>query len=537
MSYQVLARKWRPAVFKELVGQSSVVRILTNALKNNRLHPALIFAGPRGTGKTSTARILAKNLSCPKAYPHFKTLKPNKSSQSEKLCNINPCNECKTCQDIDNSRSLDVLEIDGASNNGVEAVRQLKETITYLPTGPYKIYIIDEVHMLSVNAFNALLKTLEEPPSHALFIMATTEMRKIPATVLSRAQILQFHQIADHLIYEQLKKICEQEKTQADSSALWMLVRESQGSLRDAQGLLDQLITFCHNKFEVQDVSDILGLTDRSLLMQTVKNLLEKSPDQILKVLDQLQTKGGDPSLFLQSLIKEMRNLLLLNRPAADSLKNLIPLSEQEKTQLKEWSQTLSSEDLHLLLDMALKGSWEINRVQDSKVFLEMLLLKMSEAPYIESLFEKKPIQVEDSEEPETRSSGEDQSLVKDTKDTDVVNLKGRQALQGIPDQVRNDGGEVRNSESPTRAFSLSRSDKEVLSDKGQVKNDEQRVKNDKEKKNSAQSLFEQTQKMSEQIKSSTFNPKEKHKDVQEHLFIQQIQSLFKADILDSKDK
>ena len=435
------------------------------------------------------------------------------------------------------------MEIDGASNNGVEAVRQLKETITYLPTGPYKIYIIDEVHMLSVNAFNALLKTLEEPPSHALFIMATTEMRKIPATVLSRAQILQFHQIADHLIYEQLKKICEQEKTQADSSALWMLVRESQGSLRDAQGLLDQLITFCHNKFEVQDVSDILGLTDRSLLMQTVKNLLEKSPDQILKVLDQLQTKGGDPSLFLQSLIKEMRNLLLLNRPAADSLKNLIPLSEQEKTQLKEWSQTLSSEDLHLLLDMALKGSWEINRVQDSKVFLEMLLLKMSEAPYIESLFEKKPIQVEDNEEPETRSSGEDQSLVKDTKDTDVVNLKGRQALQGIPDQVRNDGGEVRNSESPSRAFSLSRSDKkvrsdkEVLSDKGQVKNDEQRVKNDKEKKNSAQSLFEQTQKMSEQIKSSTFNPKEKHKDVQEHLFIQQIQSLFKADILDSKDK
>ncbi len=514
MSYQVLARKWRPAVFKDLVGQDSVVRILTNALKNNRLHPVLIFAGPRGTGKTSTARILAKNLSCPEAYPRFKTLKSDKASQSEK--NINPCNKCKICQDIDNSRSLDVLEIDGASNNGVEAVRQLKDTITYLPTGPYKIYIIDEVHMLSVNAFNALLKTLEEPPSHALFIMATTEMRKIPATVLSRAQILQFHQITDHLIYEQLKKICEQEKTKADSSALWMLVRESQGSLRDAQGLLDQMITFCHNKFEVQDVSDILGLTDRSLLMQTVKNLLEKNPDQILKVLDQLQTKGGDPSLFLQSLIKEMRNLLLLKRPTADSLKNLIPLSEQEKTRLKEWSKALSSEDLHLLLDMALKGSWEINRVQDSKVFLEMLLLKMSEAPYIESLFEKKPIQVEENEEPETRSSGEARNSVKDIKDTDVVDLKSRQALSGVPDQVRNDEDQslpprrrgVRNSESPSRAFSLSQSDKDQVR-KGEAQNN----------KNVASHLLKN------------------HKDIQEHVFIQELQSLFKADILDSKDR
>ena len=258
MSYQVLARKWRPKIFEDLVGQDSVVRILTNGLKNKRLHPALIFSGPRGTGKTSTARILAKSLSCPN------------------IKNGTPCNHCKTCQDIDNSRSLDVMEIDGASNNGVEAVRQLKETITYLPSGPYKIYIIDEVHMLSVSAFNALLKTLEEPPSHAIFIMATTEMRKIPATVLSRCQILQFHQIADHLIYDQLKKICQEEKVQTKDSALWMLVRESRGSLRDAQGLLDQMITFCHKNFNLKDVSEILGLTDWSLLTQSLQSLLEK---------------------------------------------------------------------------------------------------------------------------------------------------------------------------------------------------------------------------------------------------------------------
>ena len=470
MSYQVLARKWRPALLKDLVGQESVVRILTNALKKNRLHPALVFAGPRGTGKTSTARILAKSLSCPNTSFYLKA----KSKLSQKNTNdhidsdlkvaeqgteFNPCNKCKTCQDIDNSRCLDVLEIDGASNNGVEAVRQLKETITYLPTGLYKIYIIDEVHMLSVSAFNALLKTLEEPPPHALFIMATTEMRKIPATVLSRSQILQFHQIADHLIYEQLKKICEKEKTQAELSALWMLVREAQGSLRDAQGLLDQMITFCHNSFGVKDVSDILGLTDRSLLMQTIKGILEKSPDQILVVLDQLQTKGEDPALFLHHLIKELRNLLLLKQPASYRLKNLISLSEKEKTKLETWSQNLSSEDLHLLLDMALKGSWEINRVQDPKVFLEMLLLKISEAPYIESLFGEKTI----IHEPNNENSASKE------------------------EQIKTYYGKNENTKSS--------------------------------------------------IPSANKDKNEDKQDIKDHVFIKEIQSLFKADILDSKQR
>ena len=371
MSYQVLARKCRPRIFKDLVGQTSVVQIITNSLKNKRLHPALIFAGPRGTGKTSTARILAKSLSCPQ------------------IKDITPCNNCKTCKDIDESRSLDVMEIDGASNNGVEAVRQLKETITYLPSGPYKIYIIDEVHMLSVSAFNALLKTLEEPPAHALFIMATTEMRKIPPTVLSRCQILQFHHIPDQLIYDQLKKISKQEEVQAEDSALWMLVREAQGSLRDAQGFLDQMITFCHKKFTTQEVSETLGLSDRSLILNCLQSLLQKSPEEMLKVLDQLQIKGGNPSTFLQNIIKEIRNLLLLKIAKSNSIKHLIPLSHKEKTAFLEWSQSVSPEDLHLLLDIALKGSWEITQVQDTKIFLEMLLIKMSQAPYIESLLGK----------------------------------------------------------------------------------------------------------------------------------------------------
>ena len=272
----------------------------------------------------------------------------------------------------------------------MEAVRQLKETTIYLPAGPYKIYIIDEAHMLSISAFNALLKTLEEPPPHVLFVMATTEMRKIPPTVLSRCQILPFRQITDHLIYKQLKKICQQETAQAEESALWMLVQESQGSLRDAQGLLDQMITFCDKKFTSQDVSEILGLTDRSLLIQSLQSLLEKNTSQTLKVLNQLHIKGNDPSLFLQHLIKELRNLLLMKLPDLENTKELITLSDQEKAKLLKWIEPISSEDLHLLLDIALKGSWEISRVQDAKVFLEMLLLKMSQAPYIEKALWRK---------------------------------------------------------------------------------------------------------------------------------------------------
>ena len=369
MSYKVLARRWRPAVFKKLIGQEPVVRILTNSLQDKCLHPALIFAGPRGTGKTSCARILAKTLSC----PHTK--------------DNTPCNQCKTCEDINNSRSLDIIEIDGASNNGVEAVRDMKETINYSPNGLFKIYIIDEVHMLSVSAFNALLKTLEEPPPSVIFIMATTEMRKIPNTVLSRCQILQFRQISDHLIYEQLKKICQHEKINANEAAIWMLAREAQGSLRDAQGLLDQMIAFCPNQFEAQDVSSLLGLTDRSLLIKAISSLIQRDSTTIIELLNQLHIKGSDPGQFLKNLITELRNLLLLKlSPQDSSIDNLIPLSNEEKKELKELIQNTSPEEVHLLFDMALKGSEEITYIQDTKIYLEMLLLRMSQAPYIESL-------------------------------------------------------------------------------------------------------------------------------------------------------
>jgi len=495
MSYQVLARKWRPAFFKDLIGQESVVRILKNGLQNKRLHPALIFAGPRGTGKTSTARILAKSLSCPQVK------------------NFNPCNNCKTCKDIDNSRCLDIMEIDGASNNGVEAVRQLKETITYLPSGPYKIYIIDEAHMLSVGAFNALLKTLEEPPPHALFVMATTEMRKIPATVLSRCQILQFHQITDHLIHKQLKHICRKEQVQTEDSALWAMVRESQGSLRDAQGLLDQMITFCHRQFTERDVSEVLGLTDRSLLTDTLKSLLDRNPNKMLKVLAQFHVKGGDPTLFLQNLIKELRNLLLLKLPTSESTKKLIPLSREEKTQFMEWIQPFSSEDLHLLLDMTLKGSWEITRVQDSKVFLEMLLLKMSQAPYIESLFGKQPIK----EKAHTSTSHQDKKT-----------------------QLKENTGEISKRQTPVK---LSEKNTNSSQDKEQKTASVHLPRNDHKEMpfpplNRDQKKTKQNRKSVKiQLQSKPLKTEDKdNTKIQQHSLIQQIQSIFDADILDTKD-
>ncbi len=369
MSYQVLARKWRPATFTDLVGQDTVTRILVNSLNTRRLHPALIFSGPRGTGKTSTARILAKTLCCAATK------------------NTTPCLKCKICQDIEHSRSLDVMEIDGASHNGVEAVRQITDTISHLPSGQYKIYIIDEAHMLSVNAFNALLKTLEEPPPHVIFILATTEMRKIPITVLSRCQVLQFHRIMDKLIYKQLTKICEQEGVETDEQTLWLLVREAGGSLRDGQGLLDQMITFCKKKFFSSHVNEILGLTDRSLVLDCMTSLFKRNPTQTLQVLDQLHTKGTSPGLFLKNLIGELRNLLLL-KLKAPSVSHLVSLSQKEQTELLSHSGQVSSEDLHLLFDMALKGSWDITKAQDTKVFLEMLLLRMSQAPYVESFFD-----------------------------------------------------------------------------------------------------------------------------------------------------
>lgn len=368
LSYQVIARKWRPQSFTDVVGQNHITQTLSNALNNQRLPHALLFTGPRGTGKTSSARILAKALRCPNAKDFV------------------PCNECYSCQEIASGASVDVIEIDGASNNGVDAIRELRDTVAFMPSsGKYKIYIIDEVHMLSTSAFNALLKTLEEPPPHVIFIMATTEVHKIPQTILSRCQRFDFRRIPTRQITERLKLICDREGVQAEEEALWVIARQGDGSMRDSQSLLDQVITFANGPLSRTNVVEILGLTDRALLFETLNGLIDRNSQSIMKVIEKIAAAGFEPHLFSQDLLEMIRNLLLVKVSEAQAVQ-ILEMPDSELQALTDMSQRLSEEDIHMLFDMALKGGSDIPRAQDPRIVLEVTLLRMASAPKLVDL-------------------------------------------------------------------------------------------------------------------------------------------------------
>ncbi len=368
MSYQVIARKWRPQSFQEVVGQGHITQTLINALKNGRIPHAILFTGPRGTGKTTSARILAKALRCPQAQDFI------------------PCNCCSSCLEIADSSSVDVIEIDGASNNGVDSIRDLRETVGYMPSsGSYKVYIIDEVHMLSTSAFNALLKTLEEPPPHIVFIMATTEVHKIPQTILSRCQRFDFRRIAIKQIAEHLKFICSQDKIATDDDALWLIAKQADGSMRDSQSLLDQVITFANGPLSKKLVQEILGLTDRELLFKTLELILERAAKEMVILFQSLKLAGLEPDLFFQELIELTRHLLVIKVSGAEAT-NIIEIPESEFERLAFLTQKCSQEDIHLLFDMLLKASQDLNYTQDPMLIVEMLLLRLSSGPKIQDL-------------------------------------------------------------------------------------------------------------------------------------------------------
>lgn len=362
MAYQVIARKFRPQSFADFVGQEHVKRTLLNALAAERFPHAMLLTGPRGTGKTSTARIIAKTLLC-----------QNRQNQ-------NPCGQCQACLDISEGRHLDVIEIDGASNNGVDHIRELRDTIGYMPSsGSHKIYIIDEVHMLSTSAFNALLKTLEEPPPHVIFIFATTEVQKIPATILSRCQRFDFrnHTLPD--IKEHLASICRAEKIAFTDDALWVIAKQAKGSIRDSLTLLDQLIAYTDRQLTLDAVMAVLGLTDRNLLLKALAAIAADDSALMFATVDQFKSSGYDPMIFAEEFLEVLRNCLVV-KMGYHKQKSL-EITEGEVEELERIATQLQVEEIHLLFDVVLSGIQRLHFSSDAHLSLEMLLFKLLGLP------------------------------------------------------------------------------------------------------------------------------------------------------------
>jgi DNA polymerase-3 subunit gamma/tau len=324
--YIVTARKWRPMKFEDVVGQNHVTTTLRNAIATNRLAHAYLFAGQRGCGKTTTARILAKAVNC---------LNPKDN---------NPDNECEICREITEGRSFGVLEIDGASNRGVEEIRNLRESVRYAPaTGKYKVYIIDEVHMLTKEAFNALLKTLEEPPPHVLFIFATTEVHKLPATILSRCQRFDFRRIAIHEITANLKGIARGEGLQLDDDALMLIAKKGDGSLRDAQSIFDQVVSLCGKTITHQQILGALNIVDQEVYFRVTDLIKTGDAKGGLALVEELMSGGHDIKEFLNGLTEHFRNILIMK---ATQSTDLIEASDVYKRRYAEEAQHFSIADV-----------------------------------------------------------------------------------------------------------------------------------------------------------------------------------------------
>ncbi len=335
MSYQVIARKWRPNTFEEVTGQEAITRTLRNAVEHDRLHHAYLFSGARGVGKTTTARLLAKALNC------HKTSKPNPVP-----CSPTDETACASCIEIAESRSIDVLEFDAASHTGVDDIREIiLESININPARDrYKIFIIDEVHMLSNSSFNALLKTLEEPPPNVEFIMATTELHKVPATILSRCQEFEFRTIPLQKIFDRLKLIADAEKINISDEALKEISRSGEGSMRDAQSNFDQVISFSGEQIETKDVMTALGIASAEILTKTAKAIAENKPAEILKVVDELISRGQDLRNFCRDLLAFFRDLLIFKM--ASDAENLLDTAVLSREELAENSAPFSESDL-----------------------------------------------------------------------------------------------------------------------------------------------------------------------------------------------
>jgi DNA polymerase-3 subunit gamma/tau len=358
MSYLVLARKYRPQAFDQVIEQTHITRTLTNAISAGRVAHAILFSGPRGTGKTTVARILAKAMNCQQG--------PTPE----------PCNICRSCNEITAGHAIDVFEIDGASNNSVDQIRELRENIKYMPAhSPSKIYIIDEVHMLSAAAFNALLKTLEEPPSHVMFMFATTEPHKIPITILSRCQRYDFRRIGLDSISSHLASLCRREGFEIAAESLGLIAREAGGSMRDALSLLDQLMTCAQGLVTHEQVLDILGVIDRKIIFDLADSILNADIHAMLDILGDVYDRGHDMKKLYADLLEHFRNLLIVAMD--DKIEKLVDLPSGEIAQLVIQAKPLSAGSLNHVLDILFSAETSLRMSPQPKLALEMTLIKL----------------------------------------------------------------------------------------------------------------------------------------------------------------
>ena len=355
MSHQVLARKWRPGNFTEMVGQQHVLQALVNALESGRLHHAYLFTGTRGVGKTTVARILAKCLNCDTGVT------------------ATPCGECGACAEIAEGRSVDLIEVDAASKTKVEDTRELLENVQYTPThARYKIYLIDEVHMLSNHSFNALLKTLEEPPPHAMFLLATTDPQKLPATVLSRCLQFNLKNMQPEQIVAHLEHILGAESVSADAEALALIARAAEGSMRDALSLTDQAIAYGEGKLVGADVAEMLGTVDRGRVLDVVAAILDEDPAAVLSLVSQIAEHAPD----FVSTLDELSNILH-QMTIAQTVPDALDTSWPDQARIVELAARATIDDTQLFWQMAVGGRREVHLASSARAGLEMILLRM----------------------------------------------------------------------------------------------------------------------------------------------------------------
>jgi len=365
----VLARKWRPKNFDEVAGQEAIVRTIKNSIQYNQVAQAYLFSGPRGSGKTTMARLLAKAMNCLKGPT------------------INPCNECSSCKEIALSTSMDVIEIDGASNRGIDEVRELRELAKYRHSrDKYKIIIIDEVHMLTTEAFNALLKILEEPPPHIIFIFATTELRKVPNTITSRCLGFEFKRLNPKDIRERLNYIIKEEGIQITEGAISMLVRAAEGSLRDALSILDQLISYAGNKIDTHHIIELLGFLSIDSRFELTNGIIEGNLEKSIRILQDFYEKGYDPKTIYYDLCEHFHNLIIIKN-CPDRI-NMLAMDDNESNLFLMQAKNIDSPSLTRLLNILLNSNYYLRQSEHPSIYLEMIIAKLCQIKSLVNLEE-----------------------------------------------------------------------------------------------------------------------------------------------------